>query len=214
MAKRINRLIPSYSRKPLLMVVICNFSVYVGVRILCKGRKHHSLRLPVDGKIPFLPFFVIFYILAYLQWICGYIRIARESKPFCRLYTRADIIAKFLCGIIFWAFPTTIARPQITGTGLFDRLTALIYRIDAPDNLFPSIHCLESWVCLRSAWQMKKTPSWYKSFSLILTLLVFASTVCLKQHVFLDIPGGILVFETGLALSRLAEKKDKSTVKG
>ena len=48
---------------------------------------------------------------------------------------------------------------------------------------------------------------------LILSLLVFASTVMVKQHVFVDIIGAILVVEIGLALAKrlnIYKKLDKS----
>ncbi|CCY70604.1 uncharacterized protein BN508_01112 [Eubacterium sp. CAG:161] len=92
-------------------------------------------------------------------------------------------------------------------------MTNLIYTLDSPDNLFPSIHCLESWVCFRGAMRCKKVGKVYKVIMLILALLVFASTVMVKQHVFVDIIGAILVVEIGLALAKrlnIYKKLDKS----
>ena len=48
---------------------------------------------------------------------------------------------------------------------------------------------------------MKRAPRWYAPAMLALTLLVFASTLLVKQHVLVDIPAGILVAELGLLLS-------------
>lgn len=207
---RLDRLIPSYSRVWLFLVIAANFGVYVGTRFFTAGKTHYSMALPIDRIIPFIPAFIVIYLLAFVQWIFGYLLIAQESRSFCRLYSRADVIAKLLAGLFFLFLPTTLARPPVTGKSFFDWLTAMIYRIDAPDNLFPSIHCLESWVCLRSSWFLKKAPRWYKPLSLIMTLLVFASTVFLKQHVFVDILGGILVFEAGLFLSGLMENRKQN----
>ena len=207
MRRFIDQLIPVYSRIWLFLAVAANFGVYLGSRLIPKGREPLTLLTPIDRVIPFLPAFVVIYLLAYPQWICGHLLAARESQQLCRVYERADIIAKLLCGLFFLFLPTTLPRPSVTGSGPFELLTALIYRLDAPDNLFPSIHCLESCMCLRSAWCIKKAPGWYKMFSLVMTVLVFASTVCLRQHVFIDIPGGILVFEAGLFLSGLIENR-------
>ena len=77
----------------------------------------------------------------------------------------------------------------------------LVYAGDLPGNLFPSIHCLESWICFRGAIGMKRTPRWYAPAMLVLTLMVFASTLLVKQHVLVDIPAGVLVAEVGLLLS-------------
>ena len=74
--------------------------------------------------------------------------------------------------------------------------------MDAPDNLFPSIHCLESYVCFRGALYTKKVPVWYKYVMLISTVLVFASTVLVKQHVLVDMLGAVLAVEFGLFVSK------------
>ena len=36
----------------------------------------------------------------------------------------------------------------------------------------------------------------------VMTILVFASTVCLKQHVFIDIPAAIITVELAAVISR------------
>ena len=69
--------------------------------------------------------------------------------------------------------------------------------MDAPVNLFPSIHCLESWCAIHAAFTMKKMPNWYRLVTVVMSLGVFASTLFIKQHVILDMFGGIAVFEVG-----------------
>lgn len=98
--------------------------------------------------------------------------------------------------------PSTLVRPEITGNGIFDWLTNLIYQIDSPDNLLPSIHCLENWICFRGAMRCKKVGKGYKITMFISALLVFASTVMVKQHVFVDIVAAIAVVETGLFFAK------------
>ena len=44
---------------------------------------------------------------------------------------------------------------------------------------------------------MKKMPKWYRLVTVIMSLGVFASTLFIKQHVILDMFGGIVVFEIG-----------------
>ena len=48
---------------------------------------------------------------------------------------------------------------------------------------------------------MKKTGKLYLFCSLIFTLLVFASTVLIKQHVVVDMIAGIVVLELGQLIS-------------
>lgn len=78
---------------------------------------------------------------------------------------------------------------------LFSWLIRLVYALDAPTNLFPSIHCLVSWFCFIGIRKSKKLPVWFKVFSCIFAALVCMSTQFTKQHYLLDIPGGILIAE-------------------
>ena len=103
--------------------------------------------------------------------------------------------------------PTTLTRPEITGTGFWNWLTSLIYSTDAADNLFPSIHCLESWILFRGVMRCEKQGTTMKIFMFVSAILVFASTVLIKQHVVIDIIGGVLVVEIGLFLAKKLNTK-------
>ena len=199
--KVLNR-IPRYIWIPLISVLVMNTITYFCTRIITQRMFHFNIGTALDDKIPFVPILVVFYILAYFQWIICFIIIALDSKKVCYEVLTGEMIAKFCCLICFVAFPTTLVRPEIDGQGIWKYLVALIYRMDAADNLFPSIHCLESWICFRGAFYLKKMPGWYKWIMLVFSIGVFASTVCIKQHVVVDIAGAIAVAELGLFLSR------------
>ena len=111
------------------------------------------------------------------------------------------MLAKLMCMVIFLVFPTTMQRANVTGNDFCSQLVQLIYATDRPDNLFPSIHCLESWLCFRGALRVKKVGRLYAPLSFVFALLVFASVVLVKQHVAIDIIGGVAVAELGLLLS-------------
>ena len=202
MKKWIQKLLPDYAIRPLILALAANFIIYFGVSQLRDHLTFHSLTLPVDDRIPFFAPFIIFYILAYVQWIINYLLIAREGKAFCYHFIYGDVISKLFCLVFFLFFPTTLVRPKVTGHSICDQLVRLVYQIDAPVNLFPSIHCLESWCCIHAALRMKETPRWYLPITIMMSFCVFASTLLVKQHVFVDIFGGILVFEAGYYLAR------------
>ncbi len=195
--------IPSYGVLPILLVILFNALAFNVTRLVSTDLLHHNMSLPIDARLPFVPCFILFYVLAFLQWILSYILIAREEEAFCCRVIAGELIAKLLCAAVFILLPTTMARPEVTGTDFFSWAVSLIYRLDSPDNLFPSIHVLESWLCFRAALQLKKPGRWYRWVSLALTLLVFASVLLIKQHVVVDIAGGILVMELGQLLSRI-----------
>lgn len=198
----IEKLIPKYMRLPAVCLLLLNVVTYFGTRLLTTGRTHYDWSLPIDDMLPLVTGMISVYILAYVQWVVGYIVIGRESRNLCYWMYSGEMIAKLICLFFFLCFPTTILRPEITGNGFFDQLTKLIYAMDAPDNLFPSIHCLESYVCFRGAMYTKRVPIWYKYVMLVMTILVFASTVLVKQHVVVDIFGAVCAVEIGLLVSK------------
>ena len=204
MRKKLANVIPKYSILPLAAVLIANILAYYVTRLFTGGLTHVDMTTAVDRAIPFVPAFSAIYVLAYLQWIVGFILIAREEKEFSFRVLSGEIIAKLICAVLFLVIPTTMVRADITGNGFFSETVRLLYRIDTPDNLFPSLHCLESWLCFRAAMKMKKTGRAYTYCSLVFTLLVFASTVFIKQHVVVDIIAGVLVCEIGQLVAEKA----------
>lgn len=196
------KLLPKYAIIPIVASLVLNVVVYFGNRIITTDMYHYDFSIPIDGIIPFASEWIIIYVLSYVIWIVGFIVIGRESREVCYEVFGAEQIAKLLCLVCFLIIPSTIIRPEITGEGFCDWLSRLIYSMDSPDNLFPSIHCLESWICFRGAMKCKKVGVSYKIFMFIAALLVFASTVLVKQHVFVDILGGVIVVEIGLFVSQ------------
>ncbi len=197
------KVMPRYSRIPLLMVLIINILVYYFSRLININLEHHSLEIWIDRELPFLPEFIVIYVLAYVQWIVGYIVISRESRKSCYKYMSAEIVAKLICCVFYIFYPTAIARPEITDGGIFNWMTSLIFAFDPANNLFPSVHCLASYLCFRGAISAKKVGLSYKIVNLVFAILVFLSTVFVKQHFFVDIFGGIIVVEVGILLVRL-----------
>lgn len=200
--EKIKKIVPKYAIVPLLIVVLLNTLVYNGSKVISSHLTHFSFSTLIDTFIPFVPFFISIYILAYLHWIVGYIVISRENKETCYRILMAEIIAKFLCLLFFLLVPTMMARPEITGSGIWEVLTRFIYAMDEPVNLFPSIHCLESWMVFRGTMYLGHVSKSYKWFMFLFAILVCFSTVLVKQHVFVDILGGIAVVEIGLYCSK------------
>ena len=151
-----DRFLPKYAIIPLLIGVIANFITFNGSRFLRPDLPMHDWSIPLDNAIPLVPAFLIIYVLAYLQWVFGYIIIARESPAVCNRYLSGELIAKLIAFVFFLFIPTAMVRPEITGTGFLDRCLSLVYKIDPADNLFPSLHCLASWFCFRGALKVKK----------------------------------------------------------
>lgn len=180
-----------------LMAAAWNQLIYYGGNFLAVGRPHGDWTLPIDLVIPFLPWTVLIYLGCFLFWAAQYLFIARQSRSEAYRFFLADFLAKAMCLPFFLFLPTTNIRPAVEGTALWDSLLRLVYQIDAPTNLFPSIHCLVSWLCWIGVRGRRDIPSWHRQFSLVMALAVCVSTLTTRQHVILDVAGGILLAELG-----------------
>ena len=144
--KKLTYILPKYAYIPLTVAVIFRFSHYFFTKLITENRTHYDLSLPIDGIIPFVPFFILFYILAYVQWFFSYVYHARSEKESCLHILTSDIISNILCMICFLVLPTTIVRPIFENDSIWTALTNTIYQLYTPVNLFPSMHCMSSWL--------------------------------------------------------------------
>ena len=191
--KKITGIVPAYGLFPLVFSFVFNCLVYSGSRAVAGSWYHHNIESNLDLRLPFLPQFLIIYFGCYIFWAANYILAARQDREEVYRFFTADFISRCVCLVIFLAYPTTNTRPVIEGSGFWDLLAGWLYSIDAADNLFPSIHCLVSWFCFLAVKGQKKIPIWYKAVSFILAVLVFLSTLFTKQHVIVDVAGGIFL---------------------
>ncbi len=193
---------PKFAYIPVIFIIIFNLIAYTGTKFLTLNANHYDFTTRLDEIIPFVPWFMLFYVLAYVQWVWNYVYHTRLGRGGYYHMVTADLIAKVFCFVLFLVFPATIVRPEVTGNGFWDHVTRLIYYLDTPTSLLPSIHCVESWLCFRAACMVKDAPRWYAPAQFVFTLLVFASTVLVKQHFVVDILAGIAVLEIGWFLSK------------
>ncbi len=197
--RALSGLLPSSRLLGALFCVVLNGTVYWGAQWLTMGRDKVNMTTPLDELIPVVPAWVLVYVGAFLFWVVGYVLLARGESWYSVM--TGEVMAKLLCGVIFVALPTTNLRPAL-GNDLCSRLLGLIYALDAPTNLFPSIHCLESWICFAGLRGRGDIPRWYRGFSLGAALLICASTVLTRQHVLVDVLAGVLLAEGCLYVSR------------
>ncbi len=207
--KKLFNIIPIYGLMPLIIAPIFNILVFTGTRPLTKYLYHHDVYSKLDEAIPFCPWWMLVYVFAFPVWAVGFIMFAREERKICYELFMAELVAKTLVLIIFFIYPTVMPDPQHDAPfvnqiqhGFIGWLCNFVYGFDEPNNLFPSIHCLESWIIFRGAFRMKKVGTGYAAFMFVAAILVFASVLLVKQHVIIDVLGGIAVVEIALFLSK------------
>lgn len=161
-------------------------------------------KIPViDDNIPFVGFFVVFYIYSYFFWICGPASVSLTGKENFRKFCFA-LVASFLAGFVFFVFmPTCMDRVAEniytyaeTTPGVIGWLLRFAYYNDGGTvayNLFPSYHCLISACCYLGVRKRPEISKGYKIYVFVMTVLICMSTVFIKQHYFMDIVGGLAV---------------------
>ena len=196
-------LIPPYARLPALALILADLVCYYGTKAIDAHRVLHPISTALDDALPLVPGFIFIYVLAYAQWALCIVTILRDSRERCFRVVSAVVCGMLLAMITMLIWPTVIPQPKVEVRDLATWLLDRIYRADAPTHVFPSMHCLCSWLCFRGSLGLKKLPRWFAWAQLGFTLLVFASVVLVKQHVWPDILGGVAAAELGLLLTRL-----------
>jgi len=150
-----------------------------------------------DRMIPAVPQFVYIYLGFFVFWIISFLLAARTGPKFFYRIIAAYILADAVCLLFYIFLPTTNMgdRAEIEGDSLSWLLLSFIYFASRPTNLFPSTHCFVTWlsyICVRGQKHINKS---LRVSSLVIAILIFLSTLFTKQHVFIDIPAGILLAE-------------------
>lgn len=179
----------------LFFALVWNTFVYSGSRIFTTHLTHHDLTTEWEEIIPLVPWTIIIYFGCYLFWAINYVIGCLQKEEDAFRFISAEMLAKAVCLLFFIIYPTTNIRPEIVGDSIFCDWMRFLYQVDAADNLFPSIHCLCSWFCFIVVRKNEKVPTWYKVLSFLIMLSICVSTLTTKQHVFVDVVGGIAIAE-------------------
>ena len=193
------KIIADYAVLPFIFCGMGLILAYGATRLV-----NHALRgLPEkwDMFIPVIPAWTVVYFLSYVFWILAYLRISKESKTMSNRLLVADIFGKIVCMAVFLIVPTTTVRPAVPDDMFLSPLLELLYFLDSPDNLFPSMHCSTSWFASRYLQRCETVSNKIKVLGWVSTGLVFLSVLFTKQHVIIDIIGGVVVAETCAIIS-------------
>jgi len=163
---------------------------YFGVGLHTDPARARTIQTALDARIPFIAGSVWIYLglfpTAFLPLF-----VVR-----CRRLFRRTILAYALAiaasVLVFAAFPVTSSGLRVDA-GAFDLTrfapwaVALLYRLDPPYNLFPSLHLSIALLAAASAWKASR-PIGAAAFAGVVPIAVSICTV--KQHFVLDALGG------------------------
>lgn len=153
------------------------------------GLALHSPETWLDAHIPFLPAFLVPYVGCFAHWVITFYIVYKTKDGFARLFTAA-VMGYVIAFAIFLIWPTTITRPLEQAAGVWGFIYGIICATDAPLNLFPSVHCFVSFLCMASTVKNSSVPRRYGMLSAVMFALVCMATVFVKQHFIIDVAGG------------------------
>lgn len=153
----------------------------------------------LDDYIPFLEIFIIPYLLWFgyiFATIAYFFFTSKQDFYKCCAFL---FIGMTICLIIYTIWPNghylRVDLDNLGRSNIFTRLLGLIYTVDTPTNVFPSIHVYNSigaMIAIRRSERLGHIK-WLQVSVLVLTVLICMSTVFLKQHSILDVFGGIIL---------------------
>ena len=139
-----------------------------------------------ERAIPFLPWMILPYLSIDLFFLAAPFLFSTERE--LRLYAWRVTATIMIAGICFLLFPLRFAFPRPQAAGwlgeLFDRFRAL----DAPHNLFPSLHAALLILLLGAYARHLRGPS--RVLVLAWFFLIGWSPLLTRQHHVIDIIGG------------------------
>lgn len=196
------KMLPFYSFLPLITTLIMHFAIYIGTQLIVDPSRRLTLTCAVDDMIPLVPEWILIYVATFFFWAAGLIIISRAEKASCYEQYSVVFVAEIISLIFFLAVPTVMQRPIPATDTYSGRFLAVVYSVDDPVNLFPSMHCLFAWLCFRAARKSPEISKPYKIFFLVFALLICVSTVAVKQHLFYDVISGLAIAELSIIIAR------------
>jgi len=188
------------------LLLLASWILYVALYMLTENCIPYEKCTPVhcalDDLIPFCEYWAFFYCLWYFLILFSVLYFLRtDVKSFTRM--QIFIIITQIIGIICYVlYPTRQdMRPaSFERDNVFTRIMALLYSLDTPTGVCPSLHVAYTCAVVSTYFHKKDFPAWVKALSVVLFLCISLSTLFVKQHSFIDVIFGIL---TGLIAEML-----------
>jgi membrane-associated phospholipid phosphatase len=160
------------------------FSVtYLAINEFSVGRAVHTLFLPGEERLPFLPIFEYLYVLTYFVPALV-IATVRDYASFRRL-ARAYGLTLLTAYATYLLFPVYFERPPLDVTSFHTWLLSIEY-LDKPYNAFPSLHVALSWLAVFASQVSRRS----RVGLAVLAAGISVSTVFVKQHYIVDVVYG------------------------
>lgn len=193
--EKLKKFLQSRRSSPLLLYLPCFLLLFFITERVVPTTGYWVSYLPLDDSIPFCEFFVIFYVMWYPLLLGTAAWLLIHDDDTCWLYGWFIIIG-FTASLLFCLlFPNgQDLRPAVfDDPNIFSRLVQMLYTADTNTNVLPSMHVIGAMGACFGIFRSKTTPRRMRIAVLVLTILINASTVFIKQHSILDVFVGAAV---------------------
>lgn len=175
---------------PILVYGIFYFAAFIFLENT--NEKIHMIHMRFDDYIPFCEYFIVPYVMWYFFVVAVVLYFAwfHQNRREYRQLTGTLMTGMTIFLIVSLVYPNgQDLRPVLTGDGFFIQAVNLLYRIDTPTNILPSIHVFHSVACCIAIWksQSLREHRGIQAATSLLTVLIVLSTMFLKQHSILDV---------------------------
>jgi membrane-associated phospholipid phosphatase len=164
---------------------------YFGIGLATDPAQSRSLSSALDERIPFMAHAAWIYLCIFPAALSPLFLVHDRAIFRCTALAYAVAMAvSFVCFVIFPVNSSSLRVPlhELDLSLLSDRVVALIYALDPPNNLFPSLHLSIVVLAAMSLWRAGRVSA---RLAVVGVLLITVSVCLVKQHYVLDAAGGL-----------------------
>ena len=121
----IGKVIPRYAFFSVIFCFVFNSLIYTGTQIIMKDAKHYDLSTPFDYSVPFIPGWVLVYVICFGFWAANYIIITREGNEDWFKFATGDYLSRVVCMVFLYCCQQLIPGQKLQGMELWKILCVL-----------------------------------------------------------------------------------------
>ncbi|MBM71248.1 MAG: hypothetical protein CL847_00490 [Crocinitomicaceae bacterium] len=145
-------------------------------------------------EIPLIPGFILLYTSFYFLLLLGFWTC--KTKVDLQNLSVQMVVCAIIAAFVFVASPAELGYTRSEETGLFKPIYDLLFSLDKPTNLYPSLHIAFSYV---ATWfvlgQTRRVI--FKLFFLIWFVGICCSVILVHQHHLFDVVTGLVLGVVG-----------------
>lgn len=182
-----------------LIPVLLYGAFYLTAFAWLEGRSgpYHIINSSIDSLIPFCEVFIIPYLLWFFYIAAAVIFFAffneSQTEYYRMIFNLGIGMTAFL--VVSYIYPNglTLRPVEFPRDNIFTDLVRMLYKVDTPTNVLPSIHVYNSVAifCAVNTCRKLQRHKGVRIASFLLTSLIVLSTMFLKQHSICDVVTGI-----------------------